>query len=154
MQILIDAKSGVPFYRQIIEQVKFAIARGDLGPGERLPTVRQLSVDLSINPNTVIRAYRELEIEGTLDTQQGSGTFVSDRRPDISSIERQRMLDQILTEMLARASAYGLRLDEGLRQKGSMIIVPSTAVETTRAAQSWVSPLPSCGSTRMPRRVS
>ena len=120
MQILIDAKSGVPFYRQIIEQVKFAIARGDLGPGERLPTVRQLSVDLSINPNTVIRAYRELEIEGTLDTQQGSGTFVSDRRPDISSIERQRMLDQILTEMLARASAYGLRLDEvleGLRQR-------------------------------------
>ena len=120
MRFLIDTKSGVPFYRQIIEQVKFAIARGDLRPGDRLPTVRQLAVDLAINPNTVIRAYRELEIEGTVDTQQGSGTFVSDRRPDIDRLERQRMLNQILTDMLARASTYGLTLDEvldGLRQR-------------------------------------
>ena len=120
MQFLIDTKSGVPFYRQIIEQAKFAIARGDLRPGDRLPTVRQLAVDLSINPNTVIRAYRELEIEGVLETQQGSGTFVSDHRPDIDGLERQRMLDQILTDMLARASSYGLTLDEvleGLRQR-------------------------------------
>ena len=120
MQILIDHKSGVPFYRQIIEQVKFAIARGDLGAGDRLPTVRQLAVDLSINPNTVIRAYREMEIEGMLDTQQGSGTFVSHRRPDVDRLERRRMLDQILTDMLARASSYGLTLDEvleGLRQR-------------------------------------
>ena len=115
MHFLLDTKSGVPFYRQIIEQAKYAIARGDLQPGDRLPTVRQLAVDLSINPNTVIRAYRELEIEGTLDTQQGSGTFVSDRRPDIDRLERQRMLDQILTEMLARASAYGLTLDDVLQ---------------------------------------
>ena len=120
MQIAIDTKSGVPFYRQIIEQVKFAIAQGDLQTGDRLPTIRQLSVDLSINPNTVIRAYRELEIEGMLDTQQGSGTFVSKCRPDIDRLERQRMLDQILTEMLARASSYGFTLDEvleGLRQR-------------------------------------
>ena len=120
MQITIDTKSGVPFYRQIIEQVKFAIARGDLQPGDRLPTVRQLAVDLSVNPNTVIRAYRELEIEGMLDTQQGSGTFVSNCRPDVGQLERQRMLDQILTDMLARASSYGLTLDEvleGLRQR-------------------------------------
>ena len=120
MRFSIDSKSGVPFYRQIIEQAKFAIARGDLQPGDRLPTVRQLAVDLSINPNTVIRAYRELEIEGVLDTQQGSGTFVSNRRPDVDRLERQRMLDQILTDMLARASAYGFTLDdllEGLRHR-------------------------------------
>lgn len=120
MQFAIDTKSGVPFYRQIIEQTKFAIASGDLEPGDRLPTVRQLAVDLSINPNTVIRAYRELEIEGVLDTQQGSGTFVSDKRPEVDQLERQRMLDQILTDMLARASDYGLSLDEvleGLRQR-------------------------------------
>jgi len=116
----IDLKSGVPFYRQIIEQIKFAIGRGDLQPGDRLPTVRQLAVDLSINPNTVIRAYRELEIEGVLDTQQGSGTFVGERRPQIDALERRRMLDQILTELLARASGYGFTLDEvleGLRQR-------------------------------------
>ncbi|MFH1921945.1 MAG: GntR family transcriptional regulator [Planctomycetota bacterium] len=114
MQFQIDTKSGVPFYRQIIEQVKFAIARGDLESGDRLPTVRQLAVDLSINPNTVIRAYRELEIEGMLDTQQGSGTFVSNHRPEIDQIERQRMLDQILTDLLARASSYGFSLDDVL----------------------------------------
>jgi GntR family transcriptional regulator len=120
MVFLIDNKSGVPFYRQIIEQVKFAIARSDLEPGDRLPTVRQLAVDLSINPNTVIRAYRELEIEGVLETHQGSGTFVGNRRPEIDHLEKQRMLDQILTELLARASAYGLSLEdvlEGLRQR-------------------------------------
>ena len=120
MQFSIDTKSGVPLYRQVIEQVKFAIARGDLRPGDRLPTVRQLAVDLSINPNTVIRAYRELEIEGMLETQQGSGTFVGDRRPEVDRLERQRMLDQILTDMLARASAYGFTLDEvldGLRHR-------------------------------------
>jgi len=118
--IRIDGKSGVPFYRQIIEQVKFAIARGDLAPGDRLPTVRQLAVDLSINPNTVIRAYRELEIEGVLETQQGSGTFVGQREPQVDELERQRMLDQILTELLARASGYGFSLDEvleGLRHR-------------------------------------
>ena len=114
MEFLIDAKSGVPFYRQIIEQVKFAIARGDLVSGDKLPTVRQLAVDLSINPNTVIRAYRELEIEGMLDTHQGSGTYVSNHQPDIDRLERQRMLDQILTDMLARASSYGLTLDDVL----------------------------------------
>jgi len=120
LEFRIDPKSGVPFYRQIIEQVKFAMARGDLQPGTQLPTVRQLAVDLSINPNTVIRAYRQMEIEGLLETHQGSGTFVGDRKPDIDDLERQRMLDQIITDILARASSYGLSLDEvltGLQQR-------------------------------------
>ena len=120
MDLSIDAKSGVPFYRQIIEQVKFAIARGDLQPGDQLPTVRQLAVDLSINPNTVIRAYRELEIGGVLETQQGSGTFVGQEKPKVDALERQRMLDQILTELLARATGYGFSLNdvlEGLRRR-------------------------------------
>lgn len=120
MKLQIDTRSGVPFYRQIIEQLKFAISRGVLQPGEQLPTVRQLAVDLSINPNTVIRAYRELEIEGVLETQQGSGTFVGRKRPAVDRLERQRMLDQILTDLLARASSYGLTLEDlldGLRQR-------------------------------------
>ena len=120
MDILLDQKSGVPFYRQIIEQIKFGLARKDLEPGDRLPTVRQLAVDLSVNPNTVVRAYRELEIEGVIETHQGTGTFMSHKPPEIDRIERQRMLDQILTELLARASSYGFSLDdvlEGLRQR-------------------------------------
>ena len=120
MKLRIDTKSGVPLYRQIIEQVKFAIARGSVAPGDQLPTVRQLAVEVSINPNTVMRAYRELEIEGLLATQQGSGTFVSSKRPDIDGLERRRMLDQILTDLLARASSYGFSLEdisEGLRRR-------------------------------------
>jgi GntR family transcriptional regulator len=116
----LDNQSGVPFYRQIVEQVKFAIARGRLEPGEQLPTVRQLAVDLSINPNTVVRAYRQLEIEGVLETQQGSGTFVGRKRPEIDELERQRMLEQIVTDLLARASSYGFSFDEvleGLSQR-------------------------------------
>jgi GntR family transcriptional regulator len=118
MEFLIDYTSGIPIYRQIIEQVRYSVARGELVTGDRLPTVRQLAVDLSINPNTVARSYRELESEGVLDTQQGSGTFVGRRVPAIDPIERQRRLDQILTELLTRAAAYGLTLEElqaGLR---------------------------------------
>jgi len=116
----IDTKSGVPFYRQIIEQVKFAVARGGLAAGDRLPTVRQLAVDLAVNPNTVVRAYRELELEGVVDTQQGSGTFLTRKRPEVDRLEKQRMLDQILTDLTARASSYGFSLEdvlEGLRQR-------------------------------------
>ena len=120
MKISIDRKSGVPFYRQIIERVKYGIARGLLEPADQLPTVRQLAADLSVNPNTVIRAYREMEIEGVLDTQQGSGTFVGSHRPEIDDLERQRMLDQILTELIARGSGFGFTVDDlsqGLRER-------------------------------------
>jgi len=116
----LDPRSGVPFYRQIKERVKYGIARGLLAPGDQLPTVRQLATDLSVNPNTVARAYREMELEGLLDTQQGSGTFVGLRRPEIDELERQRRLDQIITELLARAHEYGLTVEhvlEGLRQR-------------------------------------
>ena len=120
LRIQIDSKSGVPFYRQIIEQIKFAVGRGRLQPGDRLPTVRQLAVDPAVNPNTVVRAYRELEIERVIDTQQGSGTFVGTERPEIDDLERRRMLDQILTDLLARASSYGFSVEdvfEGLRRR-------------------------------------
>ena len=116
----LDTQSGVPYYRQVIEQVKFAIARGQLTPGDQLPTVRRLAVDLAVNPNTVVRAYQQLEIEQVLRTQQGSGTFVSRKRPPIDQLERQRMLDQIITDLLARGSSYGFSLDdilEGLAQR-------------------------------------
>ena len=108
----LDIKSGIPFYRQIIDQVKSAIASGLLGPGDRLPTVRQLAVDLSINPNTVSRAYTELELTGLVETQMGSGTFVGQQEVEADEMERQRMLDQICQELLSRGSSYGFTLDE------------------------------------------
>ena len=122
IQIQLDIKSGVPFYRQIIDQVKAAMATESIGPGDRLPTVRQLAVDLSINPNTVSRAYTELELTGLVETQMGSGTFVGNRRVERDDVEHRRLLDQICQELLSRASTYGFTLDEiidNLEQRGS-----------------------------------
>src|SRR5262249_60574627 len=73
----LNPKSGVPIYRQIQDQVRYGIASGRLRPGEQLPTVRGLAVELQVNPNTVIKAYTELERQGVLTTEQGSGTFVA-----------------------------------------------------------------------------
>ena len=76
----LDAHSGVPVYRQLIDQVLGAVATGLLLTGDQLPTVRKVAVDLAINPNTVMRAYREMEIRGILDTQQGAGTFIAEQK--------------------------------------------------------------------------
>jgi GntR family transcriptional regulator len=108
----LDLASGVPAYRQIIDQVLGAIASGTLRGGDQLPTVRQLAVDLSINPNTVVRAYRELEIRGILTTQQGIGTFVTTQPVPVDEAVRQRQLDQLIGDLLARAGAAGRTSDE------------------------------------------
>jgi len=104
--------SGVPVYRQIIDQILGGIASGSLRPGDQLPTVRQLAVDLAINPNTVVRAYRELEIRRVLDTQQGVGTFITAEPVRADDAERQRQLDQLVGEFMARAGAAGFAADE------------------------------------------
>ena len=108
----LDGHSGVPVYRQLIDQVQGAIATGALKPGEQLPTVRLVAVELAINPNTVSRAYREMEIRGILDTQQGTGTFISDRQTEPTQEERQRQLSQLVGEFVSRAGAAGLTVDE------------------------------------------
>ncbi len=108
----LDLQSGVPAYRQIIDQVQAGLASGSLTAGDQLPTVRQLAVDLAINPNTVLRAYRELEIRGVLDTQQGTGTFIADRKFVQDENERGRMLEQLVGEFVARAGAGGFTVQE------------------------------------------
>src|SRR3954447_13777316 len=115
-QFRLDLHSGVPVYRQIIDQVMGGIATGALTAGDQLPTVRQLAVDLSINPNTVIRAYRELEIRGMLETQQGTGTFISHQKVERSTAERQRRLHQMVGELVARAGSAGYTVDELVEQ--------------------------------------
>lgn len=104
----LDIKSGVPFYRQIVDQIRYAIASRQLLPGEQLPTVRDLAVQLEINPNTARKAYSELEILGVLDTQQGTGTFVAERKIEIAEAEKDRMLGQICDELVARGHQYNL----------------------------------------------
>ena len=108
----LDPHSGVPVYRQIIDQVLGGIAAGTLTAGHQLPTVRQVAVDLSINPNTVVRAYREMEIRGVLETQQGTGTFISQQKVKHDEVERQRQLAQLVGEFVSRAGAAGFTVEE------------------------------------------
>lgn len=112
VEFKLDLKSGVPFHRQIVDQIRYGIASDRLMPGEQLPTVRELAVNLQINPNTVRKAYSELEILGILDTQQGTGTFVSHRQVEIDQAEKQRMLGQICDELVARGNQYGFTVKE------------------------------------------
>ena len=115
----LDAHSGVPVYRQLIDQVQAAIATSALRVGDQLPTVRRVAVELAINPNTVARAYREMELRGILDTQQGTGTFVADNQIQHTPAERRRQLAQLATEFVARAGSAGFTirdLEQALHQ--------------------------------------
>jgi GntR family transcriptional regulator len=111
----LDTHSGVPVYRQLIDQVQAAIASGTIAVGDQLPTVRQVAVDLAINPNTVLRAYREMEIRGLLDSQQGTGTFIADKKVEYSKNERDRILGQLAGEFVSRAGAAGFTLKQLIR---------------------------------------
>jgi GntR family transcriptional regulator len=115
-QFALDLRSGVPVYRQLIDQVRAGIASSALQAGDQLPTVRQLAVDLAINPNTVLRAYRELELGGLLETQQGTGTFITQKKVKQDEAERERQLSQLVGEFLARAGAAGFTAEELLEQ--------------------------------------
>jgi len=108
----LDPKSGVPYYKQIIQQVQMAVADGRLKRGSQLPTVRGLAVDIQVNPNTVARAYNELEIRGIVNTQQGTGTFISDKKISLSQIEREQVLSRICKDFYTKLNSYGLSIDE------------------------------------------
>jgi GntR family transcriptional regulator len=108
----LDPKTGIPFYRQILDQIKFGIASGSLNMGEQLPTVRALAVELKVNLNTVAKAYKELEIKEILETQQGTGTFISKNVFSISNSERKQKLQSITKEFATIAYSYGFNIDE------------------------------------------
>ncbi|MCK5736431.1 MAG: GntR family transcriptional regulator, partial [Spirochaetaceae bacterium] len=100
LDFILDQTSGVPYYRQVIKQVEMALADGRISKGSKLPTVRSLAVHLQINPNTVARAYSEMEIRGIVNTQQGTGTFISDKQIDLSPEERKDILDSLVRSFL------------------------------------------------------
>ena len=112
IEFKLDPRSGVPFYRQIIDQIRYNIVAGNLKVGDRLPTVRSLAVDLEINPNTISKAYKELEIQNILETQQGTGTFIGSMDVQLSDNERQAKLAGICTEFLSIAASYGFSIEE------------------------------------------
>ena len=107
----LDASSGVPFYRQIIHQVLLAVGDGRLKPGTQLPTVRQLAVDLSVNLNTVAKAYREMEIRGIVQTQQGTGTFIAERT-GARTREKRKAMHDLLDRLIANGEALGIPIED------------------------------------------
>jgi len=126
----IDLHSGMPVYRQLIDQVRSGVASGSLIAGDQLPTVRQLAVDLAINPNTVMRAYRELELGGLLETHQGTGTFISKKKLEKNSAERERQLSQMAGEFAARAGAAGFTVEDLIDRLRDLLPEPNQARPT------------------------
>jgi len=110
--ITIDASNGLPIYMQIVNQIKTSIAMGRLMPEDPLPSVRQLAVDLAVNPNTVARAYLDLEYEGVIYKRQGAGTFVSSQGVRVSKNERRKVLGELIEKALVEGFNLGLEENE------------------------------------------
>lgn len=111
MYFSIDYHSGVPVSTQIVEQLKYRVVSGALPPGEKLPSVRALAEQLSLNPTSVARVYRQLEAEGIIYTQTGSGTFVSGRPPGLTQAEQRRRLSAPIRQLVVEAGRLGVDYD-------------------------------------------
>lgn len=129
MDISINLSDGVPIYRQIVNQVKYLVASGLLQPGEELPPIRTLALQLKVTPNTIVKAYGDLEISGVIHKRQGSGTFVSDTRPQLAIRERRRVIEQRIDALLAEAHQLNFTADEILK----MVRDRKTAMDETTA---------------------
>jgi GntR family transcriptional regulator len=120
INFILDPKNGVPLYRQVIDQIRFGIASGQLKTGEQLPTVRALAVELKINLNTIAKAYKELEIQNVLQSHQGTGTFISSNKFELADEERAKKLTDICNEFLSVSGAYGFSNAEIIKKLESM----------------------------------
>ena len=116
MDITISLTDGVPIYKQIINQIKYLAASGALAPGEELPPIRTLALQLKVTPNTIVRAYDELEAAGVMHKRRGSGSFVSEvQQSRLADAERQRIIEHRIDALLAEARQLNFTEDEVLR---------------------------------------
>lgn len=127
MQIHITEADGTPFYQQVVNQIKFLVASGRLDEGEQLPPVRKLAEQLLVNPNTIARAYRELESEGVVISKRGAGVFVSDAGSPLSRKEKTRILHERIDALLTESVQLGVSVDSLLKlveQRGRKFDTP------------------------------
>ena len=108
----LDPVNGSPIYRQIIQQIEYAILSGRMRPGDRLPTIRSLAVELKTNPNTIAKAYNELEIRGILATQVGNGTYISDKKPVIEEDSLNRKIREVTGRFMQEMRDLGVEKRE------------------------------------------
>ena len=111
-KLTLDWGSDVPLYRQIVDRVWPEVVQGTLVPGERLPTIRRLAIDLSVHPDTVARAYEELELLGVVIQRPGEGTFVGLKPPDREEFQRRVEFETLCRELASRAQALGFTVDD------------------------------------------
>ncbi|MDI3257931.1 MAG: GntR family transcriptional regulator [Kyrpidia sp.] len=121
MWLHIDPRSEVPLYQQVVDQVREAVARRWLQPGDRLPSVRELAIKLALNHNTVAKAYQELEREGLIETLRGRGTFVAERKPRTASPEDLAWIEQQIRQLLIAAHHLGLEPETWLELAGRVV---------------------------------
>jgi GntR family transcriptional regulator len=114
MEFQIDTASRTPIYRQLIAQIREGVARGRLSPDQRLPSVRELSRQLVVNPNTIARVYTELEREGVLNTRPGLGVFVAQPRNELTRRARKERLLTLVDGLLTEAVHLGFTAEEAL----------------------------------------
>jgi len=118
MQIHIQAQDGVPIYLQVMQQIKYLVASGRLEPGEELPSIRALAEQLLVNPNTIARAYRELEVAGVVEKRRTAGTYVAETGSPLARKERLKLLKERIDQLLVEAFQMGFELDEVLKLVG------------------------------------
>ena len=124
MHIHISASDGVPIYLQVVNQIKYLVAAGSLAAGEELPAIRVLAEQLVVNPNTIARAYRELEVAGIVEKRRTAGTYVSEQGSPLARRERLRILSDRIDLLLAEAQTMGFSLEDVtklLQQRYSVI---------------------------------
>jgi len=131
VQLHISSHDGVPIYLQIVNQVKYLVASGRLEPGEELPPIRTLAEQLLINPNTVARAYRELELAGVVTKRRTAGTYVSDTTSPLARRERLKIITERIDALLAEARQMSIDREEliELIQERDELMADSTSKE-------------------------
>jgi GntR family transcriptional regulator len=112
MQIHISPSDGVPIYLQVVNQIKYLVAAGRLSSGEELPPIRALAEKLIVNPNTIARAYRELEIAGIVEKRRTAGTYISDQGSPLAKRERMKILTERIDQLLAEALHMNVLVDD------------------------------------------
>jgi len=112
INFFLDPSNGIPIYRQIIQQIEYAILSGRMRPGDQLPTIRSLAVDLKTNPNTIAKAYGELEIRGILATQVGNGTYISDKKPLVEDNSLNLKIQEVLARFMQEMRDLGVEKRE------------------------------------------
>ena len=134
MQFQINTASRLPIYQQLATQVRQAVARGTLKPGDRLPSVRQLSRELVVNPNTVARVFTELEREGITNTRPGLGVFIAEPKAELTKQVRERRLIDLLDNLLTEAVHLGFSAQEVISLVGQRTQRFQWATEATSSS--------------------